>query len=222
MQETLNQVASDLIDPAFAYAPTGPLYRPGSCDPLDAWRFLSSAVARDPLDLESHARRVALAASSQHAGQTFTALMDVFLALGDKGRNLRTQLLEMATPSLSSEDADFFRQALISGLSRGAGLPMGTHSVLDPGLMGRLDMVAHQRQQAAAQSVAEQAAALVDQGDLAAARQLLEEAVLQNPDDLEASHELLGIYRHSRDSQAQQLMRDKLTARFGRTPAPWA
>jgi hypothetical protein len=149
-------------------------------------------------------------------------MVDLFLALGPRGRELRSVMLDTVRSVLTPDDTQFFAEAMASGLNRAAGLPMGTHSVLDPGLMGVVEMVQHVRLAAAVQTIAEQAAELVDHGDLDGARLLLEDALMQNPDDTAASQELLAIYRYSRDTQAETLMRERLTTHFGRTPAPWA
>jgi hypothetical protein len=215
-------IGTPAIDAAFAYPPAGPLHAPAGCDSGDAWRHLTSAVARDPLDVEAHVRRVALATRERSSGHIFTALIDLFLALGPQGRALRALMLASARDGLTPEEAQFFEQALDPGLTRSAGLPMGTQSVLDPGLMGAVEMVTQARRAVAQQSVAEQAAELVNHGDLDGARQMLEDALMQNPDDAAASQELLAIYRYSRDTQAENLMRERLTTRFGRTPAAWA
>lgn len=211
-----------VIDAAFAYQPGGALQAPAGCDAGDAWRHLTSAVARDPLDLEAHVRRIVLATRERSSGHVFTALIDLFLALGLQGRELRALMLATARDALTPDEAAFFEQALEPGLARSAGLPMGTQSVLDPGLMGAVEMVAQARRAVAQQSVAEQAAELVNHGDLEGARQMLEVALMENPDDTAASQELLAIYRYSRDTQAENLMRERLTTRFGRTPAAWA
>ena len=222
MHPSFEPAAAPGIDAAFAFQPAGRLHAPVGCDPRDAWQFLGSAVARDPLDVESHVRRVALATRERNTAWTFTALIDLFLALGPKGRTLRAVMLQSAKDCLSAEDTEFFEQSLDAGLSRGAGLPIGTQSMLDPGLMGAVDMIRHERAASVQQSIAEQAADLVNHGDLAGARQMLEEALMHNPDDQAASQELLAIYRHTRDDNAEQGMRARLAARFGKVPAPWA
>jgi hypothetical protein len=210
------------VDPAFAYASGGSLLPLLPCDSHAAWRYLSSAVSRDPLDTEAHARRVLLATTSGDETQVLTALLDVFLALGHHARDLRQQLLELARPRLLVEDADFFGQRLEGGLSVQDGLPLGTLSVLDTGLMGQSRLVEQQRAAARQETLAEQAAALIDQGDLAAARALLEEGLMQHPQDAAAAQELLAVYRHSRDSQAEQAMRERFQQRFGNPPPTWA
>jgi hypothetical protein len=149
-------------------------------------------------------------------------LVDTFLALGSKGRALREQLLDEAAEGLQDDELAFFRAAMAEGLSAEAGLPLGTLSVLDPGLMGRLHVVSQARRELQQETLAQQAAALIDQGDLAAARQLLEAGLLENPHDEDVARELLSVYRHSRDADAESAMRQRLTERFGQTPPSWA
>lgn len=210
------------IDPAFAYGEPGSLDAHSGSDGWSVWRHLSSAVTRDPLDIEAHVRRVRLARQLDVAGMVFSALVDAFIALGTHGLALRRRLLDSSRDLLGSEEAHYLEQALERGLFRGQDLPLGTQSVLDPGLMSNQAMVRHVRAQVAAMGVVEQAGALLDQGDLPGARALLEQALLANPQDTAVSQELLAIYRHSRDSQAEAAMRDQLAARFGKAPAPWA
>lgn len=210
------------IDPAFAYPAGGSLHVHPAADPQSVWRHLSSLVARDPLDLESQVRRVVQAVDNGDATHAWSALIDLFLALGPRCRSLRSDMLDRARPLLAPEDVDFLRRSLDAGLLPGADLPLGSQSILDAGLIGHVGMIRHERVQAVEQSVAEQAAALLDQGDLDAARSLLEDALVQNPDDEAVSRELLAIYRHSRDNQAVAAMRDRLTARHGKVPASWA
>ncbi len=210
------------MDPAFAYGEPGSLDAHPFSDGWSVWRHLSATVARDPLDLEAHVRRVRIARQLSVPGIVFAALVDTFLALGDKGLALRRRLLDATRDVLDSEEATYLERTIETGLTRGMDLPLGTPSVLDPGLMNSQPMVRHVRAVAAAMGVIEQANALLEQGDLAAARQLLEQSVLQDPHDTAVAQELLAIYRHSRDSQAEAAMREQLAARFGKAPAPWA
>jgi hypothetical protein len=209
------------VDPAFAYQPGGKLQAMPGSEPASVWRHLSSQIARDPLDLESHVRRVSLAADGGEPGQAFTAMVDLFLALGPKGRGLRSMLIRHAEKALTPEELDYLRAALDSGLSPGMDLPLGVHAALDPGLMNGTAMVRHSRAAAAERSLVEQAGELLDHGDIEAARRLLEEALMQSPEDEAVSKELMAIYRHTRDTQAVAAMRDRLAERHGRVPAAW-
>ncbi|MGY0196157.1 hypothetical protein ACWA7J_13930 [Leptothrix sp. BB-4] len=203
-------------------------HRPGSLAPLDQgdareqWRHLGAAIARDPLDLEAHVRRVQLACVAPLTDLAFGALVDLFLALGPRGRALRGRLLDQAEAWLAPEDAHFLRAYLDVGLNRGVALPSAPGSLFHPAIVGMAQMVSHQRVAAAVQTLHQQAAAMLDEGNLDAARALLEQGLLDDPTDADVQRELLGIYRHSRDDAAKTAMAERLLARYGQLPAGWA
>jgi hypothetical protein len=209
-------------DPMFVFARAGRLDCPSSTDVQDAWRHFSIQIARDPLDIEAHTRRVLLASRPPLTDRAFGALVDLFLALGDHGRGLRRQLLEQAMPWLDPDDAHFLRTHLDTRLSRGAQLPTQRWSVLDTAVLGALDMVGLQRRQVAQETPFQQAMSLLEYGDLAGARGMLEVALLEEPDNEEVNRELLAIYQHSRDDAGKADMADKLVARHGALPSGWA
>jgi hypothetical protein len=188
----------------------------------DAWRHFSMQIARDPLDIEAHTRRVLLASRPPLTDRAFGALVDLFLALGDNGRSLRRQLLEQAAPWLDPDDAHFLRTHLDTRLSRGAQLPTQHWSVLDTAVLGSLSMVGLQRREVAQETPFQQAMSLLEYGDLAGARGMLEVALLDEPDNEEVNRELLAIYQHSRDDAGKADMADKLVARHGALPSGWS
>jgi hypothetical protein len=81
--------------------------------------------------------------------------------------------------------------------------------------------VAHQRVAARALSAHEEAMARIDEGDLDGARHLLEQALLDGPDQVDAMRELLDIYRYTRDDTAKAAMLERLRQRHGAAPAGW-
>lgn len=121
-----------------------------------AWRQACADVARDPLQLEAHARRVLLACMAQERLQAdgprqaspgqapfgvervhvFDALVDCFLALGSRGRGFRAALLERGRLWLDDERHDFLARHLPDGLSPQDALPTYGTALLDPGLIG--------------------------------------------------------------------------------------
>jgi hypothetical protein len=125
------------VDPVFTYQRSGRLDAEYGADALAAWRHLSCLVARDPLDLEAQTRRVLLSTQPPHQVQNFGALIDLFLALGDKGRGLRKALLDVSRTCLAEEELRFLDAHLDAGLARRATLPSGTGSVLDAAEIGR-------------------------------------------------------------------------------------
>lgn len=209
-------------DPMFVFARGGRLDCPSGMDVQDAWRHFSMQIARDPLDIEAHARRVLLASRPPLTDRAFGALVDLFLALGDNGRSLRRQLLEQASAWLDPDDAHFLRLHLDTRLSRGAQLPTQRWSVLDTAVVGSLAMVGLQRREVAQETPFQQAMSLLEYGDLAGARGMLELALLEEPDNEEVNRELLAIYQHSRDDAGKAEMADKLVARHGALPSGWS
>lgn len=209
-------------DPMFVFARGGRLDCPSGMDVQDAWRHFSMQIARDPLDIEAHARRVLLASRPPLTDRAFGALVDLFLALGDNGRSLRRQLLEQASAWLDPDDAHFLRLHLDTRLSRGAQLPTQRWSVLDTAVVGSLSMVGLQRREVAQETPFQQAMSLLEYGDLAGARGMLETALLDEPDNEEVNRELLAIYQHSRDDAGKAEMADKLVARHGALPSGWS
>jgi hypothetical protein len=206
----------------FVFARGGRLDCPSGMDVQDAWRHFSMQIARDPLDIEAHARRVLLASRPPLTDRAFGALVDLFLALGDNGRSLRRQLLEQASAWLDPDDAHFLRLHLDTRLSRGAQLPTQRWSVLDTAVVGSLAMVGLQRREVAQETPFQQAMSLLEYGDLAGARGMLELALLEEPDNEEVNRELLAIYQHSRDDAGKAEMADKLVARHGALPSGWS
>lgn len=213
---------------AWAVHPVFSRVRPGSLDPLEQgdareqWRHLGARIARDPLDLESHTRRVLLASRAPLTDFAFGALLDLFLALGPRGQALRGRLLAGAEGWLEADEAHFLRQALETGLSRAGALPSAPGSVFHSALVGAAQLVRHERAAAVQLTPHAQAIELLENGDLAGARALLEAAVLDDPADLVLAEELAGIYRALRDDAARSAMGERVLARHGQLPAGWA
>lgn len=105
-------------------------------EPREAWRWLAMRVARQPCDLRAHAQRVRLLAEVGEGARLFGALVDLFLVLGDKGRELRTALLATARPALDPDDHAWLRSHLVAGLPRETGLPFALGSVVAHGAYG--------------------------------------------------------------------------------------
>ncbi|MEY2689073.1 MAG: hypothetical protein RL375_3271 [Pseudomonadota bacterium] len=192
-----------------------------ACDTASAWRYVTALVARDPLDLEAQARRVVMACQPGLRDRLFGALIDVFLALGNRGRGLRTALLHKARAHLELDELRFLEQHLEPGLSPLAQLPSQAGSVHDRGVLGSVHLVTHQRVATRQLSAHEEAMARIDEGDLDGARHLLEQALLDDPQQIDAMRELLDIYRYTRDDTAKAAMLERLRQRHGAAPAGW-
>lgn len=208
------------IDPVFAYVPGGRLEVPFA-DTTAAWRHLSALVARDPLDLEAQVRRVMLASTPPMQPFAFGALLDLFLALGARGRTLRRMMLRLAAPYIETDEVKFLEAHLETGIARHALLPAGTRAVLDMAVIGNLNPVRHEKAARQSASPVEEAVSLLDHGDLQGAQALLEAHLLEEPDDELAAQELLAIYHHSRNAQDKAAMTQRLQQTHGRLPRNW-
>lgn len=126
-------------------------------------------IARDPLDIRPMRAGCCWPVGTPLTDRAFGALVDLFLALGDRGRALRRQLLEQAMPWLDPDDAHFLRTHLDTELLRGAQLPTQRWSVLNTAVLGSLNMVGLQRREVAQETPFQQAMSLLEYGDLAGA-----------------------------------------------------
>jgi hypothetical protein len=209
-------------DPAFVLTRTRKLHIAGRCDDTDSNRFLSVEILRDPQNLQAQVRRILLLIDAGNRDLLPGALSDLFIALGKHGESLRYALLQQAEPLLDEEDLHFLRAHLSTGIDARAPLQMISGSLLTQSLEGAADLIERQRvEHTADQGVLAEANALLEEGNLEAARDLLENAVLATPSDTAIAEELLLIYRHSRDDAALTQMKEKLIAQTGGLPPPW-
>lgn len=144
--------------------------------------YLHHRIIRNPRDLLAHTRRILLALSGNRSALVYAALADLFAALGDKGADLRTGLLQKCRAALTSEQA----QALLAKppVERGGSLIIRHRTIAHPVKL----------------SVLEEARELLENGQVELAQYMLEQALPQDPSNLEITTELLEIYRRSQNT----------------------
>lgn len=226
---------------AFSVREVWPLLEPQGAAPAwvdqaawshEQWRADAARVARDRHDMQAHARRVLLQCHADvgnatpqqlatRAARLFGALADVFLAVGAHGPELRASLLTRARPHLTADQHAFLARHLAGGLHRLAPLPAGAHSVLEAGVVGRVDLVAIRQEPVQPKAALERAIDLVDQGDTEAAQAVLEEALLADPADIEVAEELGQMYRLNGSQVAAATMVQRLRERGLPAPTGW-
>ena len=99
-------------EPAFR-APAR-LGRSGAIEADLAW--LEMHLARQPQDLRSHSRRVLLARRSGNREAIYGALVDVFIALAERGAGLKSALLSQTAMQLGPPERLCLARHLASGL----------------------------------------------------------------------------------------------------------
>lgn len=226
MLDTVVDGASTTIvvgNPAFGLSDSGALRLPRQFNSPQGRRYLVSRVARDHWDLRAHIQRIFLMLDSGDPEETmFAALVDLFLALGDKGHELREAMLQLAKPALHEDDYHFLVLRLVSGLQRADAMPMMTGSVLDRALIGNCHLVERQRAEVAREANAVDTAAMhLEGGNIREAVAVLETALLNDVTNVAVEAELLEIYRRSRDEASFLAMRRRLETMGASLGAEW-
>ncbi|MBU0500654.1 MAG: hypothetical protein KJ558_01190 [Gammaproteobacteria bacterium] len=207
------------LDPAFTI-PGEKSLRLSVEDRSEAKRFLSYQLARTPDNLRQHAQRIFLLIANGENEPLFGALVDLFIALGDKGQDLRKRLLDLARPLLSTENHEFLSRHQRAGLeARHARIDL-KGSVLSAGFCESTPLVSHEPVPSGFEDPLQEALSLLEFGQLDEARRVLELACLSNPAPGPVEEELIGLYRHTRDRTrydelTQALLRDGVTLSEG-------
>ena len=109
---------------------------PGAGEADLAW--LEMHLARQPQDLRSHSRRVQLARRSGTREAIYGALVDVFIALAERGAGLKSALLSQTAMQLGPPERLCLARHLASGIRADQRIePHPRRSVLSHGLIGK-------------------------------------------------------------------------------------
>lgn len=203
------------IEPAFGLAEERALRIPERWPRPLAADFLAHLVAREPANLRAHVQRVGLCLERRAAGDLYAALLDLFLALGPRGTPLRRRMLRAADQVLAPHHAAFLYVSLMGGLVATAPHPSARGSMLTRSVTGSLTAVTKRDGPAPARSAPlEEARTYITEGDVEAARLVLETALAADPGNADLAEELLGLYRATRDRAALARMRERLGSRL--------
>ncbi|MFN8038959.1 MAG: hypothetical protein U0Q07_07080 [Acidimicrobiales bacterium] len=102
---------------------------------------LARRVARDPGDTRVHVERVNLALADGDAEAAYGALVDLFIALGRRGRGVRQRLAGGVRFLIGEERYQAVVAHLDDGLAANDPLPPAASSVLSTGVCGRREVV---------------------------------------------------------------------------------
>lgn len=213
-------------DPIFLLDSSVAFRVPARIDAETALRKLELRISRDPQDLLSHVRRILVLTDVSDPEALFSAMVDLYLALGNQGLALRSLLLEIVAEYLPADEHAYLEQRLEDGLRAKQRLPITSASRLSPGLIGSPTMVREPDRSAYAApvqgSALDTARQLLEDGDLDSARLVLEDALVDSPDDADVAAELYEIHRRLRDRAAIESLNARLQARGAALPEGWA
>ncbi|MEL0583517.1 MAG: hypothetical protein AAES65_01375 [Candidatus Thiodiazotropha sp. (ex. Lucinoma kazani)] len=199
---------------AFQNQPQWELAIPKGID-LNLWAaHLAHTVSREPINLINHVRRIRLHLALKEADALFGAILDLHLALNEKGVSLRGNLLRQSKKILSQDHYDLFLTHYKQGLQPNQSLPPSRYSVLGNFFTGNKVLVkkenAHSSPNPDQHDPLELAREELKYGDISKAQQILEEALIQAPKTPELHHELLEVYSHTRSLEDLIRMQETL------------
>jgi len=184
---------------------------------------LAHAVAADPANLLCHTQRVFFFYGNQDSDGLYSALVDLFIALGDKGPALRRRLLNGSRERLSPRHFRVLSRWLEQGAPSEANEPsLASQSVLSLGITGvrTLVQVFHTERESERDPLLE-AREYIEYFQIEEAKSLLEAAIFEQPEREELHTELIHLYQATRDLASLQAMREKLSQTMTTLPECW-
>lgn len=186
--------------------------------------YLKYRVIRDPADLLSHMRRIILVGRMSDSDNLYAALIDLFIALGPKGESLRSRMLKQYRPALSSAQyatlLQYFKQGDV-----GEPNPASSASVLAKGIIGACSFIRPINGTAGKEKRDDplhEARRYLEYSQIDAAREVLERAVLENPERIDVQIELLELYRAGRDIENYEKTFNRLRLSGNRMSKRWS
>jgi hypothetical protein len=135
-------IAPPAPSPEFALAGSTAIRLPVEWHNRETVRCLESRVARNPLDLLSHMRRIWLLRDMGQAAAAASAAIDLFIAAQDKGLELRQRVVRTLAAELRECNCyETLHKALEAGLSRHDPRADRAESLLCRPVLGSFDVI---------------------------------------------------------------------------------
>ncbi|MCF6322890.1 MAG: hypothetical protein L3J89_00965 [Gammaproteobacteria bacterium] len=213
IQKSVTDEINDFIEPCFLNS-TRWINTPANNNIEKIAHYLSHQISRMPQDLTSHAQRISLYLREGDTENTYAALLDLFLVLGNKGLPLRKRLLQQAVSVITAENYGFLSSTLPTALVITCNTPLSHLSALSLGRTSEKKII---RKTSDEQSQKKESPLLIvrdllNSGQISQAQSILESALLTEPDNDDISDELLQIYRHTHDRSGCIQMLKKLSS----------
>jgi len=183
-------------------------------------RYLSQHVKRYPLDLRVQVQRILI---NQNHMQLAGALQDCFIALKNKGLNLRRALYEHSKAQLTDQDQRYFSNWLDSDFESAYDDRFISGSVLATGLSTKAEplLVQQQRKESRYDSHYQEALDCLEYGQLEKAQELLEQELINPDGDALAESELLRVYSYTNDLESKNRLKKILEDQGRKLSEDW-
>lgn len=197
---------------------------------------LAFTVLRDPADLRAHVQRIALHIRIQDQSGLYGALVDLFIALGEKGLSIRKRMLTQAKPHLTKKHFLILNSLLERGIRDTDQVTDSDSTVLAKGYIGKNNFVVDdtafvknitkakpepswqktctEQSRSNPHDPRQEASDCLMYGQVDEARKILEQAVLAEPWREDLQKDLLEIYWATRDIKGCQAMYGRLADEF--------
>ena len=162
---------------------------------------LAHQITKNNNDLRSHTQRIYLFIKHQQSTAIYSALVDLFLVLGINGLALRKRILGNARASLSDLEFNALGRSLFSGLTTEIGLPRANLALLIKGLGGSHQQFIHRNDKgiSAFTNASDEARSHIENGQLEQAQLVLQQAIVDYPQQLNLHYDLLEILEKMAD-----------------------
>jgi hypothetical protein len=197
-----------ISDVHFSIAGDRGLVLKGLADLGSGARYLGYRIVDKPTDLRAHVQRILLYLGLNDEPGVRGSLIDLFIALGDKGAALKQRMLDFAVPALSRTAVAFLRKNIDKGFQPWDNAIASTRtSLLSMGYIGVRQLVLPSQKPEtmvrsdttlSAEHPLAQANSQLEYGQLENAVATLEEALRNDPTDKDVASLLDELYQHLR------------------------
>lgn len=186
-----------------------------------ARRYLSYHVKRYPLDLRVQVQRILM---NHDQAQLAGTLQDCFIALKDKGLNLRRELFEYSKDQLSHEEQRYFLDWLNSDFATGYDDRFVSGSVLATGLAEKSEpLLVYQKQtENRYEGHYQEAVDCLEYGQIERAQELLEQELINPDGDSRSENELLRVYSYTKDWDSKRRLKALLEGQGRELSDDWS
>ncbi len=176
---------------------------------------LAHKIQRRPADLTAHIQRLKIYHQYDDREGQYGALLDLFIALGEKGKPLRLRMLRGILRCLTESQLNLFKVGMKKSIFSTDMTPLTRYSRLSGAVSGSVQVAGllTATTQAPETSLIDEARDLLNGGQIEVAQALLENALLEIPAQEALSLELLMIYRHTKNRDAFRTFHEAMVNR---------
>ena len=216
-------IADDEVELGFRFGESTALNPHIHVDNIRFAEYLAHAIAASPSDLLRHTQRIFFFYEKHDSEGLYSALLDLFIALGNMGVGLRKRLLKGSQDRLMPDHYGVLAQWLDQASPcPEKDIPLPSQSVLNMGITGVRELVkVFNAGTGEERDPLLEAREHIEYFQIEEARDLLESAVLEHPERKALHIELTNLYQATRDHAHLRAMREKLSQIMTELPECW-